>query len=301
VADNMYRCIPALVCSILLQGKEGRLHLAACRGSPHADLQTWLDTGIVSLKTIRKFRVMAETGQTLIVADTRKTDDWEPHDPRIRSWVGTPIRIMGEIIGFISFDQDQADFYTEIHAQRVKAFADLAAIIIKHARMYQENEVLANTDPLTGLSNRRYFFRMAENELLRARRYGSPLSLLMIDLDHLKELNDHCGHHIGDLAILEAAKSLRSCLRDHDLCARFGGDEFCILLPETDAGGAMGTAKRLVEEVRVIMLGPAGASVSLSVGVASLQAHHADIDSLLVDADRALYRAKANGRGQASI
>lgn len=303
VADNMFRTIPCLVCSILLQGEDDKLHLTACRGSPDPDLRKWLDEGTISLATIPNFRLMAETGQAMVIPDLSTRPDWIVLDPRVHSWVCAPILIMGEIIGFLSFDHQEAGFYSELHAQRLKAFADLAAIIIKHARMYHENEQLANTDPLTGLSNRRHFFGIAENELIRTRRYGGPLSLLMIDLDHLKEINDQCGHHVGDRAIVEAAHALKSTLRDHDLCARFGGDEFCILLPETDSQGAIDAANRLVLQASNIVLGPSSCviTIGLSVGIATLNDRHLTIDDLLVEADRALYRAKSLGRNQASL
>lgn len=157
--------------------------------------------------------------------------------------------------------------------------------------------LLATTDPLTGLMNRRHFTVYLRQELERAKRYQTPLSLLVIDLDWLKAINDGHGHSAGDRAIAAVASTLRDGLRTTDFSARYAGDEFAALLPETTAQEALGLARRVSLKVAELNLGPQGASLSVSIGVADLVSSGAPTaEDLFMAADDALYRAKAAGR-----
>lgn len=169
---------------------------------------------------------------------------------------------------------------------------------------HQEDRLrlLATTDPLTGLMNRRTFSQRLHQELARAKRYKTALSLLIIDLDWLKAINDVHGHSAGDKAIDAVADTLRRGLRATDLAARYAGDEFVALLPETTAREALGLARRLGAQVATIALGPQGASLSVSIGVADLEgAESLTTEGLFVAADEALYRAKAAGRNNVVV
>lgn len=162
--------------------------------------------------------------------------------------------------------------------------------------------LLATTDALTNLMNRRTFSARLHQELSRAQRYERDLSLLIIDLDWLKAINDGHGHAAGDRAIEGVAAALRQTLRTADLAARYAGDEFVALLPETAAGEAMGIAQRLGERVAQLALGPQGACLSVSIGVADLACAEArSAEDLFVAADEALYRAKAAGRNNVAV
>jgi len=157
--------------------------------------------------------------------------------------------------------------------------------------------LLATTDALTGLMNRRHFTVNLRQELERAKRYKTPLSLLVIDLDWLKAINDGHGHTAGDRAIAAVASTLHEGLRSTDFSARYAGDEFAALLPETTAQEALGLAKRVSLKVAELALGPQGASLSVSIGVADLATCGAPTaEDLFMAADDALYRAKAAGR-----
>jgi diguanylate cyclase (GGDEF)-like protein len=167
-------------------------------------------------------------------------------------------------------------------------------------RAYAEVERLARTDPLTGLANRRHFMEALELEVERSERYHRPLSLISLDMDHFKEVNDTHGHGAGDEVLKEAAQVLRSVCRDVDLPARLGGEELALLLPETDAAGARIVAERIRERIA------AGAHTSLngqpfrvtaSLGVATAREESTG-EALLQAADQALYRAKDAGRNQ---
>lgn len=163
-------------------------------------------------------------------------------------------------------------------------------------------ELLASTDPLTGVVNRRRFFHTAEAELYRARRYDRPLVLALIDIDHFKRINDTYGHAVGDDTLKTLAHAVGNRLRRSDLFARFGGEEFVLLLPETQLGDGLRLCERLRQMVETIKLQipdraePFGFAVS--IGVADLQHDGDSLNQLLARADAALYKAKRDGRNQ---
>ena len=174
-----------------------------------------------------------------------------------------------------------------------------------------ELERLSITDPLTGLFNRRYFRYRLEQELERSRRHGAPVALMLLDLDHFKRVNDLYGHGAGDVALRALADLLGRELRRVDVCARWGGEEFAVLLPDTDQRGAAVVAERVLRAVRTHLRfsappvhGPARRlehfRVTASAGVAvHASAGTADADALLAAADAALYGAKSEGRDRA--
>jgi diguanylate cyclase (GGDEF)-like protein len=160
-------------------------------------------------------------------------------------------------------------------------------------------EQLARTDDLTKLANRRMFMQVGEQELVRTRRYGRPMCLAMIDVDHLKATNDGYGHAAGDRLLREVATACRGCLRETDTLARLGGDEFALVLPETDRQGAAQVMERLADAVAT----HAGAwhepplAAGISYGLAEVSEGDADLDALISRADDALYAMK-RARGQ---
>jgi len=160
---------------------------------------------------------------------------------------------------------------------------------------------LSNTDPLTLLYNRRYMMETLEKELERAVRTGSYLSLVMVDIDHFKQINDTFGHQNGDLVLVAVADSFRSGLRSYDFAARYGGEEFVLTLPETSHKDAMMVAERLRERLAATDYPGdlSGRAITVSMGVATHPATAiTSIDDLIRDADEAMYRAKAAGRNR---
>lgn len=158
-------------------------------------------------------------------------------------------------------------------------------------------EEAAFTDHLTGLANRRRFERQLEREVTRTVRYGHPFTLLMIDLDHFKTLNDTYGHNSGDEAIRRIGKVLREGTRGIDLAARIGGEEFAILLVETNQQGGLEVAERLRHSISVLQIPQAG-HITASVGVAECPTSAQTAGDILHAADEALYEAKRKGRDQ---
>lgn len=176
--------------------------------------------------------------------------------------------------------------------------------ITEHKKAQQELERLSQIDVLTGLSNRRYFMTLAEQELARAQRYGGALSVFMMDLDHFKVVNDTYGHQTGDLVLQKLGSLCREALREFDSVGRLGGEEFAVVLPQTDGRRALEVAERLRQAVaRTEMALERGLPLhfTLSIGVTTLVGGSANIDTLLGQADSALYEAKRSGRNRVCV
>ena len=205
-----------------------------------------------------------------------------------------PITFDGEQVGCALFD-----------AARMGPLGTIARQIgagLDNARLHAEVLRLSLTDPLTGLRNRAYLELALEDEFERSARYGRPLSVLILDIDHFKDYNDTFGHAAGDVALLAVAKAARSVARDADVLARYGGEEFVMVMAETDDIGGHGLAERIRHAVRDLQT--VRQKLTVSIGVASLspsdpvdQSAHA----LLERADRALYRAKRTGRDRVCL
>ena len=158
---------------------------------------------------------------------------------------------------------------------------------------------LAAIDPLTGINNRRHFFELAQCEISRAQRFNHPLTAIMIDIDHFKKINDTFGHHRGDLVLKRCTDLIRKCLREMDIVGRYGGEEFSVLLPETNLEQGVRVAERLVQMFREtpLKVGLEEAFVTISVGVTELRGEM-DLDTLIDEADHAMYSAKHAGRNR---
>jgi diguanylate cyclase (GGDEF)-like protein len=183
---------------------------------------------------------------------------------------------------------------------RAVIFAD----VTDKVRLREELRSRAETDPLTGIANRRRFYQSLEIECLRFTRNHFPLSVLMIDLDFFKEVNDEYGHLVGDAVLRIISQLLLLCLRKTDLLARYGGEEFAVLLPETQVEGAVLIAERIRRTVceKPIVAEGCHVQISVSVGVAShVRDSEAQPEVLLKKADKALYRAKALGRNRVEV
>jgi diguanylate cyclase (GGDEF)-like protein len=157
---------------------------------------------------------------------------------------------------------------------------------------------LAHTDPLTGLANRRHLFERLESEFARAQRYRRPFTLLYIDLDGFKSINDRFGHLFGDEILRGSAMSMQAVLRSTDLLARIGGDEFAVLMPETSLSGADYVVGKLRKALAAYsrQLSPALPPITLSVGIGEIGEQDEAIEDILARADKAQYLAKASGK-----
>jgi diguanylate cyclase (GGDEF)-like protein len=184
--------------------------------------------------------------------------------------------------------------------QLVAAIADQVAIAITHAHLFAQVKHQAITDGLTGLYNHIYFKNRLNEELRLAQRKGTSCSLLMIDLDKLKLINDKFGHPVGDAAIRQIAAILKTLLRSGDTAARYGGEEFGIILPDTSLLEAALIADRLCSQIRGTPV-PGLGRVTASIGAAAFPKHAANMEDLVERADKALYVAKNGGRDQVRL
>jgi diguanylate cyclase (GGDEF)-like protein len=176
--------------------------------------------------------------------------------------------------------------------------ANEAAMALENARLYEEARALADRDPLTGFYNHRYVHERLGEEVVRAQRTRRPVSLLMLDLDDFKLVNDTFGHLFGDRVLVWVAERIRACLRASDVAARYGGDEFAIILPETDGEAARVIAQRIVEAFIAqpfVADGRRPLPLGVSVGVAAHPGDGRTPTQLIAAADARLYRIKRSG------
>lgn len=184
-----------------------------------------------------------------------------------------------------------------------------AMTLLQRSQRHAQLENASRVDAKTGLLNAVTWQREARVEISRAARTHTPLAVAMIDIDHFKQVNDTYGHLTGDAVLATLSATLRALLREYDIIGRFGGEEFAVLLPQTDAAAAAQITKRLCTKLAEITV-PAGAGtvvhtvplqVTVSIGVAALETSRRDLDELIAAADAALYRAKAQGRNQVCL
>jgi diguanylate cyclase (GGDEF)-like protein len=214
------------------------------------------------------------------------------------SLVGSMDRLAAGAMSLAAGDRDHR---IEVQIPReLASVADAFNLMTKRIREQEEDLArAAKVDGLTGLYNRREFDRMLAEEIRRGERYGGSLSLIMGDIDHFKNFNDTHGHQAGDEALRSVAQTLKGGLRAMDKACRFGGEEFVLILPESDAEAACHSAERLraaVEARDVHLDGKQTAKVTISLGVATYPGNGATPETLLKSADSALYKAKENGR-----
>ena len=220
-------------------------------------------------------------------------------DPGVRAWLGVPIVIYDQVVGVLSVQSRERGAFGPDQQRVAEAIASQAAVAFQNARLYE----LATIDGLTGLYVRRYFDTRVREELERSRRFGAPFSVVLLDIDDFKKLNDSYGHALGDRVLREVAHSMKRNLRGVDIAARYGGEEFAFILPRTGIIDAHAVAERVrhdVGETRVAHEGKV-VGVTASLGVSCYLEGHGDVAALLERADLALYRAKTSGKNRVEL
>jgi diguanylate cyclase (GGDEF)-like protein/PAS domain S-box-containing protein len=251
------------------------------------------------------FRKIIESDDPIVLDDVRDDPRLREmtHGTSVRGWMGVPMQARGYTIGLIILHSHVINEYSKEDIALAKSYAAEAAIAIENAQLFKQIQELSITDPLTNLYNRRYFFSLLRVEFERSRRYDHPLSVAMLDIDHYKQVNDTYGHFTGDHVLEDIAQRLKKNLREIDIIARYGGDEFVIILPDTQLNDAIQVTERLKDKLAASPIYINGTSiiVSASVGLAEIDKDCVGLDTLLNRADQALYAAKQSGRNQVLV
>lgn len=217
-----------------------------------------------------------------------------------KSFLGIPVMSENEVIGIIALTSKEPDTISSFQVYIIKTLADQVGLYINNAQLHKEVEKLAITDGLTGLYNHKYFQERLSEEFKRIKRIPQPLSLMLIDIDHFKKINDAYGHPAGDTVLENIALILKKALRGIDILARYGGEEFAAVLVGTGGNGA----KKMAERFRASMvknpffINEHKLTVTVSIGIATYPHDVVTKDNLIDRADQALYYAKKSGRNQ---
>jgi diguanylate cyclase (GGDEF)-like protein len=269
------------------------LTMGATRGFDHGerdDLQKMsipLDEGILGMVFGKKV--------TYNIPDMQEEKQALPFNGRIKPFIATPLATDGYEIGVLFIGKYTGEPFSEDAEEFIETIAGQAAIAIENAKLYTQAQELAIHNGLTGIYNYRYFMRTLEEEIKRAERYNRCVSLIMLDIDHFKLVNDTYGHQRGDEVLRGLAEVLIANTRDTDMVCRYGGEEFVVILPETDLKSAIDAAAKLNKAVaKAHYARKKGESIKLtiSLGVSTFPDTAANQEELLRQADDALYEAK---------
>ncbi|MDQ4064573.1 MAG: diguanylate cyclase, partial [Actinomycetota bacterium] len=226
-------------------------------------------------------------------------------EPPFAATIAVPIYSEDRIAAVLAaYRHDEKRPFGPEDLETVVFLAEQGGVAIENVLLHEEAQRLSLTDGLTGTWNRRYFQMQFRQVLATATRFDRTFSVLMLDLDHFKVLNDTYGHQRGDAVLVEFAQRVKETLREVDTFARYGGEEFIVLLPETDEVGAHTTGEKIREEIRSQPFGALGEEpvpVTVSIGVASYPRHGDRFDQLVESADKALYAAKQGGRDRVMV
>ena len=243
----------------------------------------------IDLQAYQELESANESRDLLFVPEVVREDG-------VHSVVVMPMLAQDVVLGLIRVQlKGKREVLGEADARFFRVISLIAANALRNAQLFEEMEHRARTDFLTGLPNHRFFQTTLSTELVRAQRHNHPLSLLIIDLDFLKDVNDRFGHPTGDTVIRSVGETIRISCRDFDFAARYGGEEFTVILPETPLTGAIQVADRIRERIS-FMVFPGIGHITASIGVSNYPVNALGKEDLIRVADQALYIAKNNGR-----
>ena len=250
-------------------------------------------------------RYVIRKRETIYIADFKAEDAEVKEDEIIRvpgfdnrTFLGVPLILRGEVIGVLSVQASQPNAYDAKQVRLVETIAQQTSIAMDNAKLFEKMQEMAITDSLTGLYNRRYFYMILDSEIERSKRYQTPLSLIMIDIDHFKAVNDKFGHLAGDAVLRSMSETCMKLLRQSDNMFRFGGEEFMIILPVTKQEEALNVAERIrstIEET-LISTKKGNVKITVSIGVSEYGKNHSAPNEFIESADKTMYEAKKAGR-----
>jgi len=309
VLRELNKIVPYDSACIFILEKD-QVKIVAHRGYDKFGVQDLLRDFSLPLKETPNLRKMADTRQPYFISDVLSEADWVKKEvsQHIGSWCGAPLVAQDQLLGFLSLDKTDRDYYTFEHADRLQALASHAALALLNSMAYGEMEKASITDYLTGAYNRRYFIQEISIELDHAKRSGHPLSILLLDLDHFKKVNDVYGHLCGDKVLQLVVERLKTELRSIDSLARYGGEEFVVILPGTSAYWMNPLAEKLRLSISakpfVVELNQNDLieiALTVSIGGATFPDNGQEPLFLIDCADRALMQAKTQGRNRVVI
>ena len=245
--------------------------------------------------------------KAIVIPDLEKDNQFIPRYTNLEktnfglhSFLGAPICYHNICFGLITVEHRKPNFYTEKHEKILIMLANNFGVALERSHALQQLELQATTDALTGLYNYRTFIKRLAEEVERAVRYGSQFTLLMLDIDHFKLVNDKFGHQAGDKVLIQIAAILKKNVRSVDFVARYGGEEFTVILVETELDNGLYTAERIRSNIQDLETFYKGNSISvtMSIGAAEFPNQSKDSEQLIAEADKALYEAKTSGRNR---
>jgi diguanylate cyclase (GGDEF)-like protein len=224
------------------------------------------------------------------------------HNYETKNCVLVPLVCQNRVVGVMNLADKQGGCFGRRDIAVIELFSQLVGASIGNIKLFEKMQRQATTDGLTGLVNHRAFYDMLERELWRLRRYGGMISMIMVDIDNLKSVNDTFGHRAGDKVVQEVGRRIEQCIRQIDVAARYGGDEFAVILPNTSIDRAIIVSERMVDAVSKL---PAAwnkeqISTSISVGVGQYDAS-SNPEDITSRSDQALYQAKQSGKNTVCV
>lgn len=295
LVEESYRVVSNTFCALFME-ERGKYRLKAVRGETGRLKKTVFSKKDTILGWIDKHK------SVFPVADlkARPMDNLPFQVPGMRSFIGLPLLSEGNTIGILTIGSDKPDAFRAMDVELLKMLASSAATSIANAKLHSDIELMSITDGLTGLLNHQNFQARLSAQFELLGRYPEQLSMLLMDIDHFKRVNDTYGHPAGDIVLKGVARILKKTLRTVDVAARYGGEEFAALLIKTDRRGAFRMAERLRKAIlqEVFSTAAGDLRVTTSIGISSFP-DDADSRELLIEcADQALYFAKNNGRNR---
>ncbi|MFC1554719.1 diguanylate cyclase [candidate division KSB1 bacterium] len=245
--------------------------------------------------------------KSIRIPDIEKEDQFLPRfsskektNYDLRSFIGAPISYHDVCFGAITIESKTPSFYSDRDELILIMLANHFGIALERSHALKQLELQATTDGLTGLYNFRTFTQRIQEEVERSIRYESKFTLLMIDIDHFKKVNDTFGHQAGDKVLTQVAATLKQSTRNVDICCRYGGEEFSIILVETELDKGLPTAERIRENIEKMntVFNNELIKITASIGVVEFPNSVRDAESLIKEADKALYNAKSSGRNK---
>ena len=286
--------------AIVFRDREGKFYYRARAVDRHTSLHPKpCDSEGISL--IKK---VIDMGEPVSIKNVMTRQDYTVLNERTRSIMLVPLASHGFTMGVLIAESNEANHFHERDQQMLSIVSRSTAMALENAELHRRTEELTINDELTDTYNYRYFVLKLQEEKRRASRYMLPLSLIMVDIDWFKKLNDSYGHQVGNVVLKQLSDIIKRCIRDVDIFCRYGGEEFVVILPQTPQVEASSIAERIRQQVEeaVLLVDNAGRlKITVSIGVTSFPENGKSQEDILAVADQALYRAKGGGRNLVCI